>query len=748
MTDLSALGLPEPDVLARIKARRNNGPCLRILLVMPLDPSLRNQVESLRRALSMLGHHVFTVSATRHDGLIRKSESGGSSTRSVNLKSVSPILDTFDPDVVLVPNAGYSVEASSQELASRRGIVLLFLDTLPKAEGTAGPRRYDVMAGGGSADSAALSLPFYLGADASLAFSRTPRDPAPLSFAVMDGSAMAQSYPDLSAKLAADADFRGAGEPAPDSAESENLARALVHIYPPVISSQRQTLWRCMVSLLSGSAVVVPEKLRLPAHFAALSAVFTYRGESGLEELLQRLKVDAGDLGQAANQDAAILQSSYLYEDQFHHLIEAIRDYAQADLGAFAPGVRQRIKERWSASVRPRGPVVAISGWYGERNIGDELILDVLAQALRRVNPHGQVVVAAPRPSRVEQDHGLAAMPRHEMKSMAQLAQYADALIIGGGGIWNDKAADTNGGLAGLFQNPRHSVVNLATLPVLFQAVGKPIAGLGLGVGPLRERSGRAYVRLMASLCSIISVRDSNSQSLLEELAHAGAEPSQDGDLAFAWAVPVLPPRPGTHVQAPLRVGVNVRAMDNTDPLAANHLWPGLAESLRRLENDFNCAFIGVPFQSGDESELRLLFDAVGARESVVLPFTMDPSQAAADLGSVDVLVSMRLHASILGHRQGVPAVGLSYEAKISDYFREAGESDRLVGPDAPAGELFNVISATLRDRAQIRERLRPVINAMEGAARERLDGNVQSLLALTEPGITDFWSLTSAETR
>jgi polysaccharide pyruvyl transferase WcaK-like protein len=124
----------------------------------------------------------------------------------------------------------------------------------------------------------------------------------------------------------------------------------------------------------------------------------------------------------------------------------------------------------------------------------------------------------------------------------------------------------------------------------------------------------------------------------------------------------------------------------------------------------------------------------------------MDPAQAAADLGSVDLLVSMRLHASILGHRQGVPAVGLNYEAKISDYFHEIGEGDRVIGPEASADQLYSVMATTLLHRAEVKERLRPVIGAMESIARRRLDENVQTLLDLATPGTTDLWSLTAGE--
>jgi polysaccharide pyruvyl transferase WcaK-like protein len=54
------------------------------------------------------------------------------------------------------------------------------------------------------------------------------------------------------------------------------------------------------------------------------------------------------------------------------------------------------------------------------------------------------------------------------------------------------------------------------------------------------------------------------------------------------------------------------------------------------------------------------------------------PAEVAGFVGSVDLLVSMRLHALIFGARQAVPALALSYARKVRGLMRKL-EAERWV---------------------------------------------------------------------
>ena len=74
-----------------------------------------------------------------------------------------------------------------------------------------------------------------------------------------------------------------------------------------------------------------------------------------------------------------------------------------------------------------------------------------------------------------------------------------------------------------------------------------------------------------------------------------------------------------------------------------------------------------------DDAAIRAVFDQLGtAAPTVVLPWDSPVEEVLGTLEAADALSSMRLHASLLAHRLGVPAVGLAYDPKVIGALRRA----------------------------------------------------------------------------
>lgn len=715
----------------RIQERREKGPSLKILIILNKDPAVGRHMDAMRRALMLQGHQILMASPARHPGLITDEVSGETTRRVVSLAAVAGILAEFVPDVVLVALSPHGVDASSRAWCDSSGTLLVSVDPLDSKPNPSSlfhllsrPADEEVARHGNGA--------FLPGADASmLSDGSEGRTQSTVLFGVSDADLLLRDYPGFYRSL------NDAGDtllPSESPASPHGLDVA-VWIHPPQKRLKKAAAWTVMESLSSGALVLLPRDAA--RGFSHLPGVLAYDGIDGLEARMTDIRQGRLDVEQAARASRETLIRDYLYEDQFDRLF--VKAAERAASGELPPAVASRFLDRWVLNPRHAGPVVGISGWYGERNVGDELILASLVQGIRRVSPTAQVVVASPKPSRVETDHGVAAYPRHEARAMAQMAEQADCLVVGGGGIWNDKGAARNGGIAGLFSSPRYSVVNLATLPVMFQALGKPVAGVGLSVGPLKDPSGRALVRLMASLSSVLSVRDESSRSALAGLGGSMPEVGVASDLAFAFSFASREPRQSAPEQGKLRLGVNVRSPETALGAVAAGFWPGLVSTLGNLAHDGDCEIVGIPCHAEDEGELRRLFDAAGLQSSVVLPFVVDASQLAADLAVVDVMVSMRLHASILSHRMKVPVIGLNYEEKVAGYFHEMGEADRLVDRTHSPDDLYRLIRETMESRSVLVRGLSDRSIDLETDAKRALDATLRSLLSKTKTTPFDF---------
>jgi len=605
------------------------------------------------------------------------------------------------------------------------------LDSKPAPENAYHVVSRRVREAGGKGDTEA----FLPGADASMfSDSKAWRKKSMALFGVADPKQLQLDYPALHSRL----------KDAEDTLlPSENLGLhkkqdAAVWVYAPQKRMKKAESWAVLESLSSGALVLLPQEVA--GGYSHLPGVLAYDGAEGLEIRMAEIRQGRLDVERIAEESLEVLMANYLYEDQFDRLFGQAAIRAQGS--NLPPTVAARFANTWLTNPQPPGAVVGVSGWYGERNVGDELILTSLVQGIHRASSSAQIVVASPKPSRVETDHGLAAYPRHEARAMAQMAEHADCLLVGGGGIWNDKAAARNGGLPGLFASPQYSVVNLATLPVMVRALGKPIAGVGLGVGPLDNPAGRSMVRLMASFCSVIGVRDESSKRALLDLGGAKLNVEVASDLAFAATIEHRAPRLSPHSEMRLRLAVNVRPADPASGPATCEPWPGLESALAVLSKNDDWEVVGVPCHESDVVELRRLFDSAGLQSSVVLPFTVDPGQLAADLGAVDLVVSMRLHASILSHRKRIPVVGLNYEEKIAGYFREMGEEDRLVDQSDPPENIYELIKRSMENRFLLGRRLSDKVGKLEEDAQEALDAILTRLLKEAATPTIDFMAV------
>ncbi|MBU4451504.1 MAG: polysaccharide pyruvyl transferase family protein, partial [Nanoarchaeota archaeon] len=81
---------------------------------------------------------------------------------------------------------------------------------------------------------------------------------------------------------------------------------------------------------------------------------------------------------------------------------------------------------------------VAISGWYGNANIGDEAILHQLVSTLKKEYPNIEITVFSDTPQETIKKHGVNALPQSYITGnlkMINCLSKTDVLIVGGGSL-------------------------------------------------------------------------------------------------------------------------------------------------------------------------------------------------------------------------------------------------------------------------------------------------------------------------
>ncbi len=345
-----------------------------------------------------------------------------------------------------------------------------------------------------------------------------------------------------------------------------------------------------------------------------------------------------------------------------------------------------------SLPVRVTSPYrVAVSGYYGCGNAGDEAVLaGIRASFARQAGDRVRLLVLSQNPTATTALHSLPAVERMSLASLRATLRQSDLLLSGGGSLLQDTTS-MRSLLYYLW------VVRLAyshRVPVMFYAQG---------MGPFRRPLARALVRMAANRADYITVRDEPSLRLLESLGVRRTPMEQTADPAFA-----LSPAPAEAVDALFRA----ENLPTDEPLLGVALrpWGGVGESpldsyavlLNELRRRTGQRVVLLPMQvPGDVTFAETVAALTGDPSAFpVVRNAYPPDVLLGLVARMQAVVAMRLHTLIFAARVAVPPFALSYDPKVENLMRGLDLADSLEhwrGFD-PA-EVTERISALLAER-------------------------------------------------
>lgn len=355
---------------------------------------------------------------------------------------------------------------------------------------------------------------------------------------------------------------------------------------------------------------------------------------------------------------------------------------------------------------------VAISGYYGYGNVGDEIILDNLVEWLRTRAGIDDIVVLSGDPAATSSRLRVRSVQRYSPIAVVRELLRSSLLVSGGGSLIQDRTS------------VRSALYYLAVLAVA-KVLGRRVAVVGQGLGPVNSRLVRTLVRAILSRIDYISLRDRGSVSLLRSLGEQTKEVRLGADLAFLEQVP------GDDIcdDSPAGARPVLLVVPGLDARRADLEWPALLarELRRRLHGQSDLDVLA--FQSADACPLDGLEG---------IPTVVGPDRADQVVRASSLVVSARFHGLVLAVRAGVPGIALGSDPKIRDFASEAGLP--WVDPESMDGAqlvewVWRHVCATMRDYARTTQRIRAVRADMRSRAEEGMDGLMQ-LLQCSQSGV------------
>jgi polysaccharide pyruvyl transferase WcaK-like protein len=378
-------------------------------------------------------------------------------------------------------------------------------------------------------------------------------------------------------------------------------------------------------------------------------------------------------------------------------------------------------------------PSVLLAGAFGQRNPGDDALLDAFVREL----PGWRCVATSREPARTSARHGVAAVQSRDPRRVLGALRHADALLLAGGTVFKTLGGDVAGrgtqagdargrrlrtarrlDRADGARHPHALLRNALALTTAARLLGRRVALLGVGAGRLDDPGARLLARLLVRSADLLVLRDEESAATLGAIG--APTPFRVGADA-AWPL-VGAPQPDAG--AARRDGAIVVAVGRHGGEAA--LAGRLAEALALVAAVRPAPLVRVqPWQVGDtgedttglddESHAHLLATALRRRglAAEVVPPPATLLDARDLVAGARLVIATRFHATVAAAAAGVPFLAVAHEQKLAGLARRLGQP--AVAADAAAPQL----AAAVADALERRPAPRAAVEAEVAAARD-----------------------------
>jgi polysaccharide pyruvyl transferase WcaK-like protein len=434
--------------------------------------------------------------------------------------------------------------------------------------------------------------------------------------------------------------------------------------------------------------------------------------------------------------------------------------------------------------ARPSSGAIAVWGHFHGRNLGDELVVAVIIDAIRRRLPDAQVITVSMSPEDAQRRHGLPALPINTAPIAAESAGSTPPAPVTAPRALPRRIARKIPGATGLpvllvtFQRvlrevpfvirSRRALHDVDTIVVagsgqlldawhgpwehpyttfrwalLARLQGKETVYPSIGAGPIDHWLSAFLIRRSVRWAGFISVRDEHSVDVLRS---AGVSRELPFCPDMGWAFDPGELRVGSSDDTAPRVGVN--AMPHEDP----RYWPrGDAERYADYLDKMTrfIEFLAaegcrvVLFSSQTKADRATAADlrrrlTPGAHDRI--EWAVDDIETIDDLVrtvvGLDYVVAGRFHSVLLPLALGIPTLGLAYHPKTNALLEQIGRPHQCL--DLDSLDAANLVAAFRALRANDTPAERAALKEQAGRLRAEVEAQFDHLFGKPSSPIID----------
>jgi len=314
-----------------------------------------------------------------------------------------------------------------------------------------------------------------------------------------------------------------------------------------------------------------------------------------------------------------------------------------------------------ASPVPVRKTDVMVSGYYGNNNSGDDLLLKSIVRDLKARRADLSITVLSRRPWETRKQYGINAIYRFNLFAIWRLLHRTKLLLTGGGSVIQDLTST-------------HSLIYYLWVIKTARRFGVKNMLYANGIGPIKNASNIKRMRKELNKIELITLREETSRKLLEEYKVTGPQIIVTADPVFSLSPPDL-----DNAQAELAsLGIIPGQFFCIALRAWRHNPPGFEGHIARFADyvaqKYNHTVLFISMQPSEDTEISKKTMALMKQPAVFLenPRNMDSIRGIVGLSAFTL--AMRLHSLVYAINQGVPVIGLVYDPKVQGLMESIGQ--------------------------------------------------------------------------
>jgi len=351
---------------------------------------------------------------------------------------------------------------------------------------------------------------------------------------------------------------------------------------------------------------------------------------------------------------------------------------------------------------------IAVLGYYGYKNSGDEAILKSIVRSLRERNPELSFVVLSRRPGETMRKNEVDAVNRFSPYHVIKAMKRARLFMAGGGNLLQDNTST------------RSIIYYLSMLQMAKRYKAKTML-FANGIGPINRRVNRRKAAKVLNRVDAITLREHLSLDELRKLGITNPEIHVTSDPAI-----LLEPVPDENVDRimakegipsdkPL-IGISVRKWADMSYL------DGIAALADYCADRFGACPVFIPMQHPSDVYVCEAIVRRMTRKARIISGYYEPEELLGFIRRLEIMIGMRLHSLIYAASQMVPVLGLVYEPKVEAFLKEVSQPSAGTPLHMDCQKVYRLLDELWENRDAMREKLREAKERLAALARESVD--------------------------